>query len=164
MVTLLKCQATWSCSRLIVYSSNYWKGDNNQEYIEHASRWSHLRCNSCKVKNQLCSESVLSLLCKNQQKLTMKFSNSQYLAEVTPMMLTWCATAALKKSCKPFQIYSYADTSWDDDRNSCKSTCSSCIMPFHMHCSMSGLLRCHFQQPILLVPVLARKKFSSNGY
>ncbi len=46
------------------------------------------------------------------------------------MMLTWCATAALKKSFKLFQISSYADTSWDDDRNSCKSTCCSCIMLF----------------------------------
>ena len=46
------------------------------------------------------------------------------------MMLTWCVTSALKKSFKLFQIHSYADTSWDDDRNSRKSTCSSCIMPF----------------------------------
>ena len=82
------------------------------------------------------------------------------------MMLTWCATAALKKSFKHFQIYSYADTSWDDDRNSCKSTCSSCIMPFHMHSLMSseGISRCQLQQPISSVPLLARMKFSSNGY
>ncbi len=46
------------------------------------------------------------------------------------MMLTWCATAALKQSFKLFQIYSYTDTIWDDDRNSCKSTCCSCIMLF----------------------------------
>ena len=50
IVTLLKCQSTWSCSRWIVYFSNYWEDDNNQGYIAHASRWSHLRCNSCKVK------------------------------------------------------------------------------------------------------------------
>ena len=80
------------------------------------------------------------------------------------MMLAWCATAALKKSFKLFQIYSYADTSWDDDKNSCKSTCSSCVTPFHMHSLMSsnGLLRCQLQQPILSVPVLARKKFGPN--
>ncbi len=53
------------------------------------------------------------------------------------MMLTWCATAALRTSFKLLQIYSYTDTSWDDDRNSCKSTCSSCITPFHMHSLMS---------------------------
>jgi hypothetical protein len=86
------------------------------------------------------------------------------------MMLTWCATAALKESFKLFQIYSFsdlhADTSWDDDRNSRKSTYSSCIMPFHMHSLMSseGISRCQLQLPILSVPVLARKKFSSNGY
>lgn len=38
IVTLLKCQSTWICSHWIVYSSNYWEGDNNQEYIEHSSR------------------------------------------------------------------------------------------------------------------------------
>ena len=53
------------------------------------------------------------------------------------MTLTWCATAALRTSFKLLQIYSYTDTSWDDDRNSCKSTCSSCITPFHMHSLMS---------------------------
>jgi hypothetical protein len=79
------------------------------------------------------------------------------------MMLTWCVTAALKESFKLFQIYSYADTSWDDDRNSRKSTYSSCIMPFHMHSLMSseGISRCQLQHPILSVPeqvpVLARK-------
>ena len=46
------------------------------------------------------------------------------------MILTWCAPATLKQSFKLFQISSYADTSWDDDRNSCKSTCCSCIMLF----------------------------------
>ena len=82
------------------------------------------------------------------------------------MMLTWCATAELKKSFKLFQIYSDADTIWDDDRNSCKSTCCSCIIPFHMHNLMSseGISRCQLQQPISSVPVLARMKFSSNGY
>jgi hypothetical protein len=38
IITLLKCQSTWICSHWIVYSSNYWEGDNNQEYIEHSSR------------------------------------------------------------------------------------------------------------------------------
>jgi hypothetical protein len=38
LVTLLKYQSTWICSHWIVYSSNYWEGDNNQEYIEHPSR------------------------------------------------------------------------------------------------------------------------------
>ena len=82
------------------------------------------------------------------------------------MMLTWCATAALKKSFKLFQIYSDTDTIWDDDRNSCKSTCCSCIMPFHIHSLMSseGISRCQLQQPISSVPLLARMKFSSNGY
>ena len=167
IVTLLKCQSTWSCSRWIVYSSNYWEGDNNQEYVQHASRWSHLLCNSCKVKIQLCGESVLSLLGNNQQSsLWSSEAISQYLARVTHMMLTWCATATLKQSFKLFQIPSYADASWDDDRNSSKSTCCSCRMPFHKHSLMSlnGLLRCQLQQPILSVPVLARKTFSSNGY
>ena len=59
------------------------------------------------------------------------------------MMLTWCATAALKKSFKLFQIHSYADTSWDDDRNSRKSTCSSCIMPFsHAQLNVLGRIYC----------------------
>ena len=131
IVTLLKCQSTWSCSRWIVYSSNYWEGDNNQEYVQHASRWSHLLCNSCKVKIQLCGESVLSLLGNNQHSsLWSSQAISQYLARVTHMMLTWCATATLKQSFKLFQIPSYADASWDDDRNSFKSTCCSCIMLF----------------------------------
>ena len=60
----------------------------------------------------------------------------------------WCLRGVpqqhWRKVFKLFQIYSYADTSWDDDRNSCKSTCCSCRMPFHMHSLMSwnGLLRC----------------------
>ena len=54
------------------------------------------------------------------------------------MMLSWCVTAALKKSFKLFQVHSNVDTSWDDDRNSSKSTCCSCIMPFHMHRLMSS--------------------------
>lgn len=82
------------------------------------------------------------------------------------MMLTWCATAALKESFQTFPDLLIRRYSWDDHRNSCKSTCCSCRMPFHMHSLMSldGLLRCQLQQPILLVPVLARKKFSSHGY
>lgn len=166
IITLLKCQSTWICSHWIVYSSNYWEGDNNQEYIEHASRWSHLRCISCKVKFSY-SESVLSLLGKTQQSsLWSSQANSQYLARVTHMMLTWCATAALKESFQTFPDLLIRRYSWDDHRNSCKSTCCSCRMPFHMHSLMSldGLLRCQLQQPILSVPVLARKKFSSNGY
>ncbi len=103
IVTLLKCQSTWSCSHWIVYSSHYWEGDNNQEYIEHVIRWFHLRCNSWKVKIQLCSESVLSLLGKNQQSsIWSSKANSQYLAGVTHMMRTWCATTALKKNCSRF--------------------------------------------------------------
>ncbi len=150
----------------IVYSSNYWEGDNNQEYIEYTSRWSHLRCNSCKVKFSY-SESVLSLLGKTQQNsLWSSQANSQYLARVTHMMLTWCATAALKESFQTFPDLLIRRYSWNDDRNSCKSTCCSCRMPFHMHSLMSSdrLLRCQLQQSILSVPVLARKKFSSNGY
>jgi hypothetical protein len=65
------------------------------------------------------------------------------------MMLTWCATAALKKSFKLFQIYSDADTIWDDDRNSCKSTCCSCIMPFHIHSLMSSDAISHSQLNVL---------------
>ena len=105
IVTLLKCQSTWSCSRWIVYSSNYWEGDNNQEYMQHASRWSHLLCNSGKVKIQLCGESVLSLLGNNQQSsLWSSQAISQYLARVIHMMLTWCATATLKQSFKLFRF------------------------------------------------------------
>jgi hypothetical protein len=46
--------------------------------------------------------------------------------------------------CVYIQIYSYADTSWDDDRNSCKSTCSSCIMQFHMHSLMTDYCDVNF--------------------
>ena len=52
----------------------------------------------------------------------------RYLAGVKHMRLTWCASAALKKGFKLFQIYSYADTSWADDKNSRKSTC--CYLVF----------------------------------
>ena len=78
------------------------------------------------------------------------------------MTLTWCATTALKESFKLFQIHSYTDTSWDDDRNSRKSTCCSYIMSFHMQSLMSsdGLLWFQLQQPIVSVPVLPRKKSS----
>ena len=59
-------------------------------------------------------------------------------------MLTWCATAALKESFQTFPDLLIRRYSWDDHRNSCKSTCCSCRMPFHMHSLMSldGLLRC----------------------
>ncbi len=82
------------------------------------------------------------------------------------MMLTWCAPAALKEIFQTFPDLLIRRYNWDDDRNSCKSTCCSCRMPFHMHSLMSldGLLRCQLQQPILSVPVLACKTFSSNGY
>ena len=145
IVTLLKCQSTWICSHWIVYSSNYWEGDNNQEYIEHASRWSHLSCNSCKVKFSCVVNQCCRLLGKNQQSsLWSSQANSQYLARVTHMMLTWCATAALKESFQTFPDFLIRRYSWDDHRNSCKSTCCSCRMPFHMHSLMSwnGLLRC----------------------
>ena len=52
----------------------------------------------------------------------------RYLAGVKHLRLTWCASAALKKDFKLFQIYSYADTSWADDKNSLKSTC--CYLVF----------------------------------
>ena len=145
IVTLLKCQSTWICSHWIVYSSNYWEGDNNQEYIEHASRWSHLRCNSCKEKFSYVVNQCSRYLAKKQQSSPWSSqANSQYLARVTHMMLTWCATAALKESFQTFPDLLIRRYSWDDHRNSCKSTCCSCRMPFHMHSLMSwnGLLRC----------------------
>jgi hypothetical protein len=46
----------------------------------------------------------------------------RYLAEVKLLRLTWCAPAALKKGLKFFQFYTFADTSWADDKNSRKST------------------------------------------
>ena len=52
----------------------------------------------------------------------------RYLAGVKHLRLTWCASAALKKGFKFFQIYSFADTSWADDKNSRKSTC--CYLVF----------------------------------
>jgi hypothetical protein len=88
IVTLLKCQSTWICSRWIVYSSNYWEGDNNQEYIEHASRWSHLRCNSCKEKFSYVVNQCSRYLAKNNKAHRSSQANSQYLARVTHMMLT----------------------------------------------------------------------------
>ena len=104
IVTLLKCQSTWCCSSWIVYFSNYWEDANNQECTEYASRWAHLRCKSCKVKIQLCSELVLSLLGKSHQSaLWSSQANTQYLAGGSHMMpLTWCATAALKTRFQTF--------------------------------------------------------------
>ena len=104
----------------VVYFSNYWK-DDNQECREHASRWTLSRCNLFKFKIQLCSESVLrvSLIGKSHQSSVWSAqANSQYLAWVKHMRLTWCATAALNKRFQSVHIYSYADTSWADDRNS----------------------------------------------
>ena len=52
----------------------------------------------------------------------------RYLAGVKKLRLTWCASAALKERFKLFQIYSFAVTSWTDDKNSRKSTC--CYLVF----------------------------------
>ena len=59
----------------------------------------------------------------------------RYLAGVKHMRLTWCASAALKKGFKLFQIYSYTDTSWADDKNSRKSTC--CYLVFVQNAAFS---------------------------
>ena len=52
----------------------------------------------------------------------------RYLAGVKHLKLTWCAAKSLQKGLKLFQIYSYADTSWADDKDSRKSTC--CYLVF----------------------------------
>jgi hypothetical protein len=53
----------------------------------------------------------------------------RYLARVKHLRLTWCASATFKKGFELFQIYTFADTSWADDKNFCKSTCCySCKM------------------------------------
>jgi hypothetical protein len=82
------------------------------------------------------------------------------------MMLTWCVTTTLKESFQTFPDLLIHRHSWDDDRNSCKSTCCSCRMSFHMHSLMSsdGLLQCQLRQSILSVPVLVRKEFTSNEH
>ncbi len=59
----------------------------------------------------------------------------RYLVGVKHVRLTWCASAVLKKDFKLFQIYSYADTSWADDKNSLKSTC--CYLVFVHNASFS---------------------------
>jgi hypothetical protein len=51
-----------------------------------------------------------------------------YLAGVKHLRLKWCASAVFKKGFKLFQIYSLADTIWDDDKNSRKST--GCYLVF----------------------------------
>ena len=85
------------------------------------------------VVNQCCRY----LAKTNKAHYEVSQANSQYLARVTHMMLTWCVTAALKESFQTFPDLLIRRYSWDDHRNSCKSTCCSCRMPFHMHSLMS---------------------------
>lgn len=111
IVTLLKCQSTWICSHWIVYSSNYWEGDNNQEYIEHSSRWSHLSCNSCKVKFSCVVNQCCRYLAKTNK------AHYEVLRQILSILLElhiWCLRGMpqqhWRKVFKLFQIYSYADT------------------------------------------------------
>ena len=93
IVTLLKCRSTWSCySRWIVYSSNYCEGDNNQEYIEHASRWSHLRCNSCQIKFSYVVNQCSRYLAKTNKAHYEVLRQILSILLELHMMLTWCAT------------------------------------------------------------------------
>jgi hypothetical protein len=68
----------------------------------------------------------------------------RYLVGVKHLRLTWCASASLKKDLKFFQIYSYADTSWSDDKNSRKSTCCYLVFvhnaAFSWHSFMSPIV------------------------
>ncbi len=144
IVTLLKCQSTWICSRWIVYSSNYWEGDNNQEYIEHASRWSHLRCNSCKVKFSY-SESVLSFTWQKPTKFTMKFSGK---FSVSCSSYTYDAYVVCRSSIEGkfsnFSRFTHTPIQLGWSQELLQEYLLFCRMSFHMHNLMSwnGLLRC----------------------
>jgi hypothetical protein len=111
IVTLLKCQSTWICSHWIVYSSNYWEGDNNQEYIEHPSRWSHLSCNSCKVKFSCVVNQCCRYLAKpNKAHYEVLRQILSILLELHIRCLRGVPQQHWRKVFKLFQIYSYADT------------------------------------------------------
>ena len=79
----------------------------------------------------------------------------RYLEGVKHLRLTWCASAPLKKGFKLFQIYSFADTSWVDDKNLARvlvATLYSCII-LPLLCVVSTLLE------LVLVP----KRFNPVG-
>ncbi len=99
----------------------------------------------------------------------MRFSSifSDILQESnTHMRLTWCAST-LKKGFKLFQIYSYADTSWADDKNSRKSTCCYLVFVHNAAFSWPGsclrLLWCLLPKMSSLELVLVLKRFNSVG-
>jgi hypothetical protein len=68
----------------------------------------------------------------------------RYLAGVKHLRITWCASTTLKKGFKFFQMYSYADTIWEDDKNSRKSTCCDLVFVHNAAFSWSS-----FMSPIL---------------
>ena len=55
----------------------------------------------------------------------------RYLAGVNHLKLTWCVAKAFQKGLTLFEIYSYTDTSWADDKNSLKSTCCYVVFVYN---------------------------------
>jgi len=73
-------------------------------------------------------------------------------------MVRFSAIASLKKGFKLFQIYSFADTSWADDKNSRKST--SCYLVFVHNASFSWR---SFMSPIVAMSTSEAEPHSTPG-